>query len=203
MTSARRPRIILAAAAITAAALLLTGCGSQQAGSAATLGDTRITEQALTTEVQAVLAAKGQPVTAADPALPASMLGRMITIQLIDTLAQRNGIVTTQGQIDEQLASYDAQAGDRAAVEKLFIEQGVAPSQIESIVRLNSQAQDLGVKLDPTGTAEQQGQAVVDAAVALSEELDTTVSPRYGTWDAKALKLGPTPNDLSTPPALG
>ena len=203
MTSARRPRILLAAAAVAAAAILLTACGNQEAGSAATLGDTRITEQALASEVEAVLAAKGQPVTASDPALPAQMLSRMITIELINTLAERNGIVTTQGQIDEQLANYDAQAGGRPAVEKLFIEQGVAPSQIESIIRLNSQAQELGIKLDPKGSAEQQGQAVVDAAVALSQELDTTVSPRYGTWDAKSLRLGPTPNDISSPPALG
>ncbi len=203
MTSVRRPRIALAAAVMATAALLLTACGGQEAGSAATMGDTRITEQALTTEVEAVLTAKGQPITAADPGLTSDMLGRMITIDLLDTLAERNSIVITQGMLDEQLANYDAQAGDRAAVEKLFIEQGVAPSQIESIVRLNAQAQQLGITLAPQGSAEQQGQAVVEAAVALSNELNTTVSPRYGTWNPATLKVGPVPNDLSTPPAVG
>jgi hypothetical protein len=203
MTAARRPRLVLAAASVAAAALLLTGCSNQQPGAAATLGDTRISEQTLSAEVQAVLVAKGQPATSVDETLPPQMLGRLITIELIDELARREGIVVTQGQIDEQVANYVGQAGDQAAVEKLFIEQGVAPSQIESIVRLNLQAQALGIALDPKGSAEEQGQAVVEAVVALSTELDTTVSPRFGTWDAATISVGPTPDDLSAPPALG
>ena len=67
MTAPRRSRLALAAACVTAAALLLTGCADQQAGSAATLGDNRITEQTLTSHVQAVLAAKGQPATSTGP----------------------------------------------------------------------------------------------------------------------------------------
>lgn len=203
MTAARRPRLILVAASVAAAAALLSACGSQQAGAAATLGDTRISERTLSSEVQAVLAAKGQPTTSVDEALPPEILSRLITVALVDELASREGVVVTRGQIDEQLANYEAQAGDRAAVEKLFIEQGVAPSQIESIVKLNIQAQELGIRIAPEGSAEEQGQAVVDAVVALSEELDTTVSPRFGTWDAATISVGPTPNDLSTPPSLG
>jgi hypothetical protein len=131
------------------------------------------------------------------------MLSRLITIELVDRLAAREGVVVTQGQIDEQLANYEGQAGDQAAVEKLFIEQGVAPSQIESIVKLNTQAQELGIVLAPNGSAEEQRQAVVDAVIALSVELDTTVSPRFGTWDAATISVGPTPDDLSAPPAVG
>ena len=61
MTAARRPRLFLVAASVAAAAALLSACGTQQAGAAATLGDTRISERTLSSEVQAVLAAKGQP----------------------------------------------------------------------------------------------------------------------------------------------
>ncbi len=43
----------------------------------------------------------------------------------------------------------------------------MAPSQIESIVKLNIQAQALGIALAPNGSAEEQGQAVVEAVVAL------------------------------------
>ena len=203
MTAARRPRLVLAAASLAAAALLISACSNQQPGAAATLGDTRISEQTLSAEVQAVLVAKGQPATSVDEALPPDMLSRLITIELVDRLAAREGVVVTQGQIDEQLANYEGQAGDQAAVEKLFIEQGVAPSQIESIVKLNTQAQELGIVLAPNGSAEEQRQAVVDAVIALSAELDTTVSPRFGTWDAATISVGPTPDDLSAPPAVG
>jgi hypothetical protein len=203
MTSPRRSRLALAAAAFAATALLLSGCADQQAGSAATLGGDRVSEQSLTAQVEEVLAAKGQPVTSADQSLVQQTLGRMITIRLLDLLAVREGVDVTQGMIDEQLANYDAQVGGREAVEEVFVQENVAPSQIEGIIRLQIQAQELGIALNPSGGAEEQGRAVFEAAGALSQELDTTVSPRYGTWDPATLSLGPTPNDLSTPPALG
>lgn len=201
MTPVRR--LALAAAAAVAAVSVLSGCANQTAGSAATVGDTRITEQQLATEVAAVQVAKGQPANAADLDLTQQTLGRLVTRELIDELATREGVVVTQGQIDEQLANYEGQAGSRDALEKLFIEQNVAPSQLESIVRLQVQAQELGIAINPRGSAEEQGQAVFTAASELSNELDTRVSPRYGTWDPTRLAVGEFANDLSTPPAIG
>jgi hypothetical protein len=200
MTPARR--LVLGAAALAAAALVLSGCGSTSAGSAATVGDTRISEQQLTTQVTEVLEAKGQPVTATDTNLVAQTLGRMITVELVDRLAEREGVEVTQGQIDEAIANYAGQLGGRDKVEEAFVTENIAPSQLEWIIRLQLQAQALGIALDPTGSAEEQGQAVFDAASQLSADLETAVSPRYGTWDPAALALGPLPDDLSTPPAL-
>lgn len=201
MTPVRR--LALAAAAALVAVTALSACSPQTAGSAATVGDTRITEQQLAAEVAAIQEAKGQDVTASDPAVVQQTLGRLVTKQLIDDLVAKEGLVITQGQLDEQMANFEGQAGGREALEKLFIEQNVAPSQLESMVRLQVQAQQLGIKLDPSGSAEQQGQAVFAAAAKLSDELGTQVSPRYGTWDPQRLGVGPVANDLSTPPALG
>lgn len=202
MTPARRPRRALVAAALLGTALVLSACGGQQAGSAATLGDSRITEQQLTAQVQDILVSQGQPVDTADAGITSLALGRMIVIGLVDILAERESVVVTQGRIDEQLAAYISQSGDRAAMEATFSEQGVAPSQIESVIRLNIQAQDLGVKLDPSGTPEDQGTAVFNAVGALSDELDVKASPRFGTWDPTTLQVGPVPDDLSTLPLL-
>ena len=200
--TARGPRRAVIAAALMGATLVLAACGGQQPGSAATIGDTRITEQQLTSTVQEVLGAQGQPVDSPAAELTSQTLGRMIVIELVDRLAARNDIVVSQGRIDEQLANYIGQAGDKAAMEQTFVQQGVAPSQIEPVIKLNIQAQDLGTKIDPHGTAEEQGKAVFDAVTALSNELDVTASPRFGTWNAQTLQVGPTPDDLSTTPAL-
>ena len=199
---AASPRRVIVAAALLGAALVLSACGGQEPGAAATLGDSRITEQQLTAQVQDILSAQGQSVDTADAAITSQTLGRMIVIDLVDILATREGILVSQGRIDEQLAAYVGQAGDQASMESTFVEQGVAPSQIESVVRLNIQAQDLGVKLAPAGTAEDQGAAVFAAVAALSDELEVMASPRFGTWDASTLRVGPTPEDLSTPPSL-
>jgi len=82
-----------------------------------------------------------------------------------------------------------------------FAEQGVAPSQVQGIIRLNIQAQQLGVKLLPNGTPEEQGQAVVTALGDLSNELDVTASPRFGVWDSASLQIGATPEDLAVQPS--
>jgi hypothetical protein len=202
MTLNRRSRRALVVAALLAGGLLLTGCAGQEAGSAATLGDSRITEQQLDTQVQEILAAQRKPVDSADETITDKTLSRMITVELVNKLAEQNGIVVTQGQIDEQLAQYDAQVGSRDAVVTAFAEQDVAPSQIESVIRLNLQAQALGLKLDPHGSADTQGTAVFNAVAKLSDEVGVTTSPRFGTWDAASLAVGPTADDLTTPPSL-
>jgi hypothetical protein len=200
MTS-RRPRIGFVVAAVLAGGLLVAGCSAPQAGAAATIGDSRITETQLTEQVQAALEAQRQPVDSANAELTSKTLSRMITVDLVDRLAAKNGIAVTQGDIDQTLAQYDQQAGGRDQVLTVFAEQGVAPSQIEPLVRMNLQAQALGVKLAPHGSADEQGKAVFEAVNVLSDELGVTTSPRFGTWDALGLAVGPSPDDLSAPPA--
>lgn len=195
-------RLVLAAAAATMSVLALSACGATTAGDAATMGDTSIPDDWLKEQVEAVMVAKGQPVTSTEQNLVQQTLGRMITAYLVDDLAGREGVVVTEGNIDEMLVNYDAQVGSREQVEQVFLEQNIAPSQIRSILKLQMQAQNLGIKLDPRGSAEEQGQAVFDEVVKLSEELDTTVNPRYGTWNPSTLSLGPVPSDLSSPPDL-
>ena len=198
MNSIHLPRLAAVVALVT---LAIAGCTSPTPGAAAVLGDTRISETALTTQVQAVLAAQGKGLDTADAALTAQTLDRMVKSELVDMLATSAGIEVTQGQIDTQLTEYDTQAGSRAEVEKIFLEQGIAPSQIPGIIALNLQANAIGLQLAPDADTEVQGQAVVKAIAVLSELLKTEVSPRYGTWDAATLQVGPAPDDLSSPPA--
>jgi type IV pilus biogenesis protein CpaD/CtpE len=198
VNSIHLPRLAAVVALVT---LAIAGCTSPTPGAAAVLGDTRISETALTTQVQAVLAAQGKGLDTADAALTAQTLDRMVKSELVDMLATSAGIEVTQGQIDTQLTEYDTQEGSRAEVEKIFLEQGIAPSQIPGIIALNLQANAIGLQLAPDADTEVQGQAVVKAIAVLSELLKTEVSPRYGTWDAATLQVGPAPDDLSSPPA--
>lgn len=201
MTPVRR--IAFAAAALaTSAAVLLTGCSNQEAGAAATFSNGRIAESDLTAAVTAVLAAKGQATTTPDLNLVQQTLGRMITQRLVSELAEQEGIEITQGKLDEMRVNYEEQIGSPEALEQAFLQENVAPSQLEAVLRLQLQAQELGYAYNPRGSADEQGMAVFEAVSAASEELDTTVNPRFGTWDASTLSLGAMPNDLSTPPTL-
>ncbi len=183
------------------AGLTLTGCGAATAGAAAVVGDTRISEQTLTSKVQEVLVAQQKSPNTSDAALISAVLNRLVTSELVNVLAAQKGITVTQGAIDSTLQGYVQQAGSEAEVQNLLLQRNVAPSQIEAFVRTNVLAQMLGQALAPTADIQGQSDAVVAAVIETSMVVGTEVSPRFGTWEATKLAIGPVPSDLSALPA--
>ena len=177
----------------------LSGCGSAAPGAAAVVGDDRISESELTENVKQVLRAQGRPVDSASEALVVTTLDRMITTSLVEQLAEQQGVEVTQGELDATLANYAEATGGQEAFEELLIQQDLAPESIEDLFRVNILAQKLGMELDPMGSPEAQSSAVLTAVAEFSEEVGTSVSPRYGTWDGATLTLGAIANDLSIP----
>ena len=194
-----KPNRAIIAVSLAVAGLALAACGATPAGSAAVVGDERISEATLATEVAAVVQAQGKPADETSPELASTVLDRMVKQVLVDLLATEAGIEVTQGQIETQLQGYDQQVGGRTNVEVIFLDSGVAPSQIDGVVKLNLQAEALGQALAPSGSPEEQSMALVEALGALSAALETEVSPRFGSWDAANLSVGAVPDDLSVP----
>lgn len=188
----------LAGATVMVAAIL-SGCGSAVPGAAAVVGDDRISERELTDKVEQVLRAQGRPVDSASEALVVTTLDRMITTSLVNQLAGQEGIEVSQGELDATLANYAEATGGQEAFEELLLQQDLAPDSIEDLFRVNILVQKLGMELDPTGSPESQSTAVLAAVSQFSEEVGTSVSPRYGTWDGATLTVGAVANDLSVP----
>jgi hypothetical protein len=183
--------------ALSAIALVLAACGN--AGAAAVVGNERITDVQVAEIVEETLTAQGQPKDTPADQLTGQVLQRLVTITLVDQLAEQEGVVATQGEIDGLTRQYEAQAGGPEQVVQTFVQQNVAPSMIAPLIRLNILATKLGRQLAPTADQNGQTQAVVLALGALSEEEGTSVAPRYGTWSAAELSLGPVSDDLSIP----
>lgn len=194
-------RVGLLAAALALPVLALTACNPMEPGAAATVGGTRITEAELANQVEAILKAQGRPADAADADLTTSTLSRMVTVELVEQASAQAGISITQGEIDTALAGYVAQAGSQQEVEKIFIDGGIAPTQIESIIVLNLRAQALGQVLLPDAEPQAQGAELVRQLGQFSIEQGTTISPRYGSWNPVALQVGPLESPLAVPPA--
>ncbi len=203
MRSVRIQRVIATAviAGTVVASMTLTGCGAATSGAAAVVGDTRISEQTLTSTVQEVLVAQQKSPNTSDAALTSAVLGRLVTSELVDQLAADAGVSVTQGAIDSTLQGYVQQAGGEAEVQNILLQRNVAPSQIESFVRTNVLAQMLGQALAPTADIQGQSDAVVAAIIETSLVVGTEVSPRFGTWEPTKLTIGPVPSDLSVLPA--
>ncbi|MBU6279010.1 MAG: SurA N-terminal domain-containing protein [Actinomycetales bacterium] len=188
---------------LVAATLLLAGCAGQSgaiaAGAAATVGDMRISQEDLNSQVTAVLIAQQRPVDSQDAALTGEVLSFLITNDLVDRLAQREGVTVTQGEIDLVLLGYDGDVGGRSEVERIFAERNVAPSQIEAFVKTNLLAKRLSQVIAPGVKADEQNAVLIASLAQISDSVGTQVSPRYGTWDAQRLSVGPIPDDLSVP----
>ncbi len=193
----KRTWSLAGAAAIIA--LVASGCGSAVPGAAAVVGDQRISERELTEQVEQVLRAQGRPVDSASEALVVTTLDRMVTTSLVEQFAAREGVEVTQGELDATLANYAEATGGQEAFEELLLQQDLAPESIEALFRVNILAQKIGMELDPMGSPEAQSSAVLGAVSAFSEEVGTSISPRYGTWDAMSLTIGVADNDLSVP----
>jgi hypothetical protein len=185
--------------AVAMVAALVSGCGSASPGAAAVVGDDRISERQLTQKVEQVLQAQGRPVDSSSEALVVTTLDRMITTSLVDQFAAQENVEVTQGELDATLANYAEATGGQEAFEELLLEQDLAPDSIKDLFRVNILAQKLGMELDPMGSPEAQSTAVLVAVAEFSQEVGTTVSPRYGSWDAATLSIGATGNDLSVP----
>ena len=189
----------VAIAVLGLGALSLTGCGANQAGAAALLGDERISESELNEQVQALLSTQGLPAPDSSAEIITLTLDRLITTNLVNQLAEREGVAIDQGEVDAIRLQYLAQAGGEAELENLLLQQGVLPNQIDSVITLNLQVTKLGQELAPDQEPDIQGQAVFVAVSELSVELDTEVAPRFGTWDAENLTIGPVTNSVSEP----
>ena len=194
---------VLATLAAAVSLLALTACNPMEPGAAAIVGPTRISEQQLADEVEAILQAQGQPTDQADAGLTSAVLGRLVVIELVRQAAAKAGVSITQGDIDTTIDAYVKETGGQQQVEQLFVQQNIAPSQITSIIVLNLQAQALGRVLLPNGDPQAQGAQLRSTLGAFSVEQGTTISPRYGTWEPDGLAIGPLMDPLAVAPAAG
>ena len=186
-------------AAVLVLAAVLAACGNTaSAGDAAVIGSARITTDDLAATVAEVQEALGTTPGAPDEGLVVDILQREIITELVAQSAQREGISLTQGQIDAKRAETAAGVGGEDQLELAFLNSNVPPSQVDEQIALSIEVEALGEKLAPGGPVEQQQGAVYAYVVALSEELDVLVSPRFGTWSNVELRIGPLPTDLAT-----
>lgn len=185
-----------------AASVLLAGCaGLGQAGAAADVGATQISTEALASQVAAVQDQRGVPAGTPDTALTLSILQRLIITELVDQAATAQGITVTRGQVDTARAELLAQLGSPEALVAAYLDADVPADQIEQQVELSVQVRQLGAALAPDADPNSQQQAVVQYVTGFGVQEGIEVSPRFGTWEAGALRIGPLPTDLSTTPS--
>lgn len=200
MRSMRRQKVavLVAGAAMVA---LVSACGTQKAGSAATIEGQRLTESQVADQVQEMSALydsnpDSQRLT--NDQLTQAAVAWWLNDKVLDAYAADNDITVTDAQVDQVLGPADQR-------EQLSLRTGVAPSQLEDAARSVVAYQAAAQALVTGGLSQQDAiTAVAEALGKTADELEVRVNPRYGSGWVPGLEqtLVPrNPERLSSPAA--
>ena len=141
----RRPRparrLAVAAALAATAALVLSGCGELRTGSAAVVGDQRISDDALQSIVEESLALPGAREGLASnfrgdlAAYKRSVLLVQVRLLVAEEAARRLGILVNESEVDAQFRADQQQAGGAQAFADRLAAQPISVDLYRDIVR--------------------------------------------------------------------
>jgi len=170
-----------------AAALLLTGCS--QVGAAATIGDTKITQEVVQTSIDSILAERGkidisqmELQTGAD--LNLSQLRFQVLTVLIREVGKDFKIEASKAEIDTRRAAIVEQVGGEAELPKALVGAGIAPQNFDLYLEAVIVSGKISDAIVATGvTQEALGGEITKIVAAKAAQLKVDVNPRYGKWD--------------------
>ncbi|MET9429952.1 MULTISPECIES: SurA N-terminal domain-containing protein [unclassified Streptomyces] len=189
-------RALSVSAALLVAGPLLTACGSEaHPGAAAVIDGQRIEVAALQAQVRDVRSAQEASPQAAELIKATGDLNReklngMIFDRVVEKVAADHGITASRKELQETRRSAARQTGGEEQLAAMLLQQqGVAPDEIDDVVRRNVLMNKIAEKLGATNTPEGQ-QKLTEVFAAASKALDIEVNPRYGAWDNDKIQLG-------------
>ncbi|MEU7029673.1 SurA N-terminal domain-containing protein [Streptomyces sp. NPDC046275] len=192
----RRTALSVSAAALLAAAPLLTACGNDaHPGAAAVVGGQRIEVSSLQAQVEDVRTAQQASPNAEQLIRETGDLSRrklhdMIFDRVARKVGEDNGVTVTRAEVQQARADFVRQSGGEQQMTAALLQQrGVAPDQIDGVARRAVLMNKIASKLGITNTPEGQ-KKLTEAFSRASKALKIDVNPRFGTWDDEKIQLG-------------
>lgn len=190
------------AAAVVALAGVLCGCSGAQAGSAAVVGGSPISETALQDRVQSFLATlpPAQAATArTDLAhVQTSILNEMVVESVVGRVAGDAGVSVSPAQVSTAVSA--AVPGEGAQLDTALAQYDLTRATLPNVVRVSLLYTVLGRHLGGSTLSPQDAQVAAQRYVAAkAPSLPVALNPRYGTWDPATLTLAGSPQSVSTP----
>ncbi|HWG00233.1 MAG TPA: SurA N-terminal domain-containing protein [Trebonia sp.] len=206
----------IGAVAAAGACVMLSACSSVQMGAAAIVGNQRITQSALDTQVsnlkQAASGSQGQvQLTAAQ--MPQAVLGWLIKFSIEDRAAAAAGISVSQSQIqqgtadiEQQAGQYASQQGGGGSAQAILLSSGISPQMLPDLGKYQAQELALAARANggklPTTTAQDNAvtAALTKSSCQAAKSLNIKVNPQFGRLDYTQFSVVPTSDTLSRTP---
>ncbi len=193
----RRRTALSVSAALLAAAPVLTACGGGDThpGAAAVVDGQRIEVTALQAQVKDVRTAQqaspqAEQLIQATGDLNREKLNGMIFDRVVEKVAADQGITASRKEVQQTRREAAEQSGGEEQLAAMLLQQqGVAPDEIDDVVRRNVLMNKIAEKFGATNTPEGQ-RKLTQVFAAASQDLDIEVNPRYGSWDDEKIQLG-------------
>jgi hypothetical protein len=210
-----RPRRLAALGAVGfGACAMLAACSPVKTGSAAIVGDQRITVSTLDTQVSNLQAAATPyaneiQLTAAE--MPNAVLSWLIRFAIQDQAMASAGITITQAQVQQGIADIKSQAESAASQEGLrssqavLINAGISPQMLPDLGRYQAQEIAYAEKVNggklPATSAENNTvtAALTKAQCTAAKSLNIQVNPQFGRLDYSQYSVVAVPDTLSRP----
>ena len=186
-------KILTALALISA--LTLTACG--QVDTAASFGDTKITQAQAQSVIDEILAERGktditQMQLESGNALNRSQLRFTIITSVFDEIAKELKIKVSSTEIENTRTGILEQIGGEEQLQMNLVAAQIAPSNFERYMRATVLSNKLAGALGMAGVAEADVQSKISELVQKkAKQMKVTVNPRYGRWDEATAELLP------------
>lgn len=186
-------KILTALALISA--LTLTACG--QVDTAASFGDTKITQAQAQSIVDEILAEREKTDTSqmqleTGNALNRSQLRFSIITSVFDEIAKELKIKVSSTEIENTRTGILEQIGGEEQLQMNLVAAQIAPSNFERYMRATVLSNKLAGALGMAGVAEADVQSKISELVQKkAKQMKVTVNPRYGVWDEATAELLP------------
>ncbi|MEU8683848.1 SurA N-terminal domain-containing protein [Streptomyces sp. NPDC048611] len=186
------------AAALLAATPLLAACGNDaHPGAAAIVDGKRITVSQLQAKVRDVRDAQaespqGGQMIMTSGRLSLATLNGMIFDEVLARGAKDAGVTVSRNDVQKWRAKAEQQAGGAARLKAMWLQQGVAPDEIDAMVRNQLMLDGVAEHLHADRRAPQGQQKLARALATTSRSMGIDVNPRFGKWDDRQVILGET-----------
>lgn len=184
-------KILTVIAAISA--LTLTACG--QVDTAASFGDTKITQAQAQSKVDEILAERDQVDTTqmqleTGNALNRSQLRFTIVTSVFDEIAKELKIKVSSTEIENTRTGILQQIGGEEQLQMNLVAAQIAPSNFERYMRATVLSNKLADALGMAGVAEADVSTKISELVQKkAKQMKVSVNPRYGQWNEETAEL--------------
>jgi hypothetical protein len=178
---------------------VLIACGQQNPGTAAFVGDARITSDELSVYLDDLRAVVPIENNDQGTSQTRGVLARLIIGQIISEAVAESNAIVDQSLVAKDYEALEKQTGGAEALAVFAGSRNVPPMLIKEVLSQNRAIQAIGRVLEPSApelVQRARGEALL-LEIANSKIIE--INPRYGTWVSKDGSIAPPANELSEP----